>query len=180
MTKEIERKWLPSCYFTVGSLAQHAKKVEYIQQRYFQEDNPDKAVARVRQYCDITERPGKCRRLQITKSELTTKVGMGIERGEHNVLIAHDLASNIMVTHPDEITIEKVRYTIPFEDAGVDIEVDVYEDLNKGLIHIEVEFPDREAADAFQPLHWFGEEVTDDKRHTNSQLQNNPFTFWIK
>lgn len=178
MTKEIERKWLPGCHFSVDSLKQHASKVEYIEQRYFQEYNDDKAVARVRQTYSISYNDRGNRVMTLQKSEITTKCGMGIERGEHNVPIDHELASSIMVTHMDQITIQKTRYTIPFVDQGVDIEVDVYEDLNSSLIHIEVEFPDREAADAFEPIHWFGEEVTDDKRHTNSALQNHPYQFW--
>lgn len=177
--KEIERKWLPQTDFNVGYVEAHATKVEFIRQRYFHDDNDDKAVARVRQYFSVRKsKVNNARRLTVLKSEITTKCGMGIERSEHNVPIDEDLANNLMYPNADCVVIEKTRYTIPIEDQGLEIEVDVYEYDNRGLIHIEVEFPDRDTADAFEPLHWFGEEVTDDKRHTNSALQERPFTFW--
>lgn len=179
LTKEIERKWLLGNVDAL--LAIRKNDSVYIEQRYFQEPNEERTVARVRQYSEIEIRPGKCNRLTVIKSEITTKSGRGIERGEHNVPIDHQLASNIMITHMDEVTIQKVRYTLPTVDTlgnKLVIEVDVYEDLNKGLVHIEVEFPSLEVANAFVALDWFGEEVTDDMRHTNSALQEKPYQWW--
>ncbi len=63
----------------------------------------------------------------------------------------------------------KVRTAIPAGD-GLTIELDVYADALAGLVVAEVEFPSEEAAAAWQPPEWLGEDVTDDARFKNRTL----------
>jgi adenylate cyclase len=65
--------------------------------------------------------------------------------------------------------IQKTRYRIPAPD-GFTIELDVYHGQLAGLITAEVEFDSPDAATAFTPLEWLGQEVTDDPRYKNKRL----------
>ncbi|MDR0928472.1 MAG: CYTH domain-containing protein [Oscillospiraceae bacterium] len=65
--------------------------------------------------------------------------------------------------------IEKERYLVPLAD-GRTAELDVFSGALAGLALVEVEFPSVEAANAFIPPDWFGQEVTGDKRYTNQNL----------
>lgn len=69
----------------------------------------------------------------------------------------------------DGIVISKTRYLIPYNDA-LTIELDVFHDDYEGLWLAEVEFNSEEAANAFQPPAWFGEDVTFDGRYHNSAM----------
>ena len=50
------------------------------------------------------------------------------------------------------------------------IELDVYAGELEGLLVAEVEFPDQASAEEFEPLDWFGDEVTGDRRYLNQTL----------
>lgn len=65
--------------------------------------------------------------------------------------------------------IRKTRYLIP-EGASLIIELDVYHGRLAGLMTAEVEFESPEAAVAFDPPAWIGDEVTDDARYKNKHL----------
>ena len=69
----------------------------------------------------------------------------------------------------DGIVISKVRYVIPEKD-GLSIELDVFKAPYEGLLLAEVEFPSEEAAHAYQPPSWFGEDVTYSTEYHNSTL----------
>jgi CYTH domain-containing protein/CHAD domain-containing protein len=64
--------------------------------------------------------------------------------------------------------VAKIRYRIPFGEHV--IELDVFAEALAGLIVAEVEFDTAEAMAAFTPPHWFGRDITDDMRYTNSSL----------
>lgn len=83
--------------------------------------------------------------------------------------------------------ISKKRYVIPIEhpqfnptyvsSAGnlIDqlslcVELDIFEPPFAPLIIAEVEFPDKETAEAFLPLDWFSQDVTNDPAYHNSNL----------
>lgn len=68
--------------------------------------------------------------------------------------------------------IVKTRYLIPIENNLI-IELDIYKDDLEGFINAEVEFETLEQAENFIPPKWFGEEVTNDKRYSNSSLSIN-------
>ncbi|MCI9541193.1 MAG: hypothetical protein HFG39_09075 [Lachnospiraceae bacterium] len=69
----------------------------------------------------------------------------------------------------DGKVITKKRYRIP-EKSSLMIELDIFEGDLEGLIMAEVEFPDKETANAYRPPEWFGKEVTFDKTYHNSNL----------
>ena len=69
----------------------------------------------------------------------------------------------------DGFLIEKTRYIIPLPDGHTG-EFDVFEGALKGLYYIEVEFKDEQDAADFQPPQWFGENVSDDIRYSNSYI----------
>ena len=53
-------------------------------------------------------------------------------------------------------------------------EVDVFHGRHEGLMLVEVEFANTEAADAFVPPAWFGEDVSTDPCYRNSFLASMP------
>lgn len=69
----------------------------------------------------------------------------------------------------DNYMISKTRYIIPLED-GLKAELDVFEGRLKGLMFVEVEFPNSDSATNFKSPKWFGEEVSFDHRFKNSYL----------
>ena len=67
--------------------------------------------------------------------------------------------------------ISKTRYKIPLSD-GHTAELDIFHELFEGLMYVEVEFEDVEAAENFEVPDFFGREVTVDKQYTNSSLSS--------
>jgi adenylate cyclase len=63
----------------------------------------------------------------------------------------------------------KVRHTREAA-PGVLFELDVYEGALGGLVTLEVEFADEDAANAWTPPPWAGREVTGDKAYANQSL----------
>ena len=72
-------------------------------------------------------------------------------------------------TKVDDNLIKKIRYVIPLNDGHTG-ELDIFDGLLKGLQFIEVEFSSEKDADDFVPPEWFGENVSDDYRYSNSFL----------
>ena len=175
MAQEIERKWHCKDQAFIDSI-QAQEEYTYIEQRYFHEPNHDNSVARVRIYYveGISNNPASDDNYK--HSEITVKTGRGIVRTEVNVPIDYYVASDLMYPHPDVSIISKKRYTFPYGNEVIDF--DIYQGENAGLVHIEIEFETKEEALAFVPPAFFGDEVTDDMRHTNSSLQDNPYTYW--
>ena len=66
-------------------------------------------------------------------------------------------------------TIEKTRYVIPLNN-GLKAELDVYKGFLSGFMNVEVEFPSTKEAILFDIPNWFGQEVTQDPRYSNSSL----------
>lgn len=69
----------------------------------------------------------------------------------------------------DNHMVMKKRYIIPLQD-GLKAELDIFEGRLKGLVFAEVEFKSEEQADQFIPPEWFKEDVSSDKRYSNSYL----------
>lgn len=65
--------------------------------------------------------------------------------------------------------IQKTRYLIPLPDGHMG-ELDVFHGRLEGLQFIEVEFADLRDAENFEPPIWFGENVSEDERYTNSYI----------
>ncbi len=69
------------------------------------------------------------------------------------------------------IMVEKTRYRIPV--GKYTAELDIFHGRHEGLLLVEVEFPSVEAANAFTPPAWFGQDVSNDPRYRNSWLAHN-------
>ncbi len=77
----------------------------------------------------------------------------------------------------------KTRYRIPIPSlqggvpagrgGGLTAELDLFHGYHEGMRLVEVEFPSVEAANAFTPPAWFGEDISDDRRYRNSYLAFN-------
>lgn len=61
--------------------------------------------------------------------------------------------------------IYKTRYIIPFNNYT--IELDIYQKQLSGLITADVEFNSLEESNQFNPPHWFGKEITYEKKYKN-------------
>ena len=97
----------------------------------------------------------------------TVKIGSGQVRQELEVEL-EAFQFECLWPAASERSLEKRRFV--GEVAERTFEVDVYEGRLAGLVVVEVEFPDREAAIGFIPPAWFGREVTDDPDYANRNL----------
>ena len=98
----------------------------------------------------------------------TYKSGGLLAREEENLPLTAESYAHLRAK-VDGLIIAKRRYVIPEKD-GLSIELDVFESPYEGLYLAEVEFPSKEAALAYQPPEWFGEEVTYTAAYQNSRL----------
>ena len=110
--------------------------------------------------------------VRIRKSNDTytlTYKGLGLlSREEYNLPLNLEAYKHLK-TKIDGKIITKKRYIIPIEN-GLKVELDIFEGFHKGKILAEVEFPDEETAVNFQPLSWFGEDVTYQEEYHNSNM----------
>ena len=72
--------------------------------------------------------------------------------------------------------IDKTRYLVKSPDGRHVWEVDEFLGENKGLVVAEIELKSEDQA--FEKPDWIGEEVTLDKRYTNSNLALKPYSSW--
>ena len=75
---------------------------------------------------------------------------------------------NILMDNREGGIVAKRRYYMPY--GKYTIEIDVFERHLEGLVVAEVEFETEVEANSFVPPHWFGTEVTYDKRFKNKNL----------
>lgn len=88
----------------------------------------------------------------------------------------------------DGNVISKKRYVIPIEHPtfaseykecidhiSLCVELDIFEAPFAPLIIAEVEFPSKDMANAFIPLDWFDQDVTNDPSYHNSNLSRRVF-----
>ena len=99
---------------------------------------------------------------------LTYKSGGLMVREEYNLPLNQEAYEHLL-KKADGIVISKTRYILP-EKEGLRIELDVFHGKHDGLILAEVEFPTKEAANAYCPPEWFGEDVTYSTKYHNSNL----------
>lgn len=100
---------------------------------------------------------------------ILTYKGSGMMSREEYNLPLNETAYLHLKEKADGNFISKKRYVIPLGD-GLCIELDIFDAPFAPLIIAEVEFPDEDSANAFQPPEWFGEDVTYDGRYHNSYL----------
>jgi CYTH domain-containing protein len=99
---------------------------------------------------------------------ITVKGGRGLERAEVETEISADDFAELWPLAGDR-HLTKTRHRVDL-GGGLVAEVDVYGGGLDGLAAVEVEFPSREAAEAFTPPDWFGPEVTGEPGWSNAEL----------
>lgn len=157
---EIERK------FTIKSLPAHLEQYPFhhIEQAYLNTD----PVIRIRKQDD---------------TYYLTYKGKGLLAREEYNLPLNEQSYYHLRQKADGNVIAKKRYLIPIEHPtfasgfqipvdpiSLTIELDIFEAPFEGLIIAEVEFPTQEMAEAFLPVDWFLQDVTDDPAYHNSNL----------
>ncbi len=143
---EIERKFL------IRSLPENLSQYDFlkIEQAYLCTD----PVVRVRR--------------QNEEYILTYKSKGFLSREEYNLPLTEEAYLHLR-KKADGIILSKTRYLIPIAD-NLKIELDLFDFPYETLQLAEVEFKSEEAAAAFTPPDWFGEDVTHSPRYQNSTL----------
>ena len=170
---EIERK------FTVNSLPENLESYpcHIIEQAYLNTD----PVVRIRRQDD---------------EYYMTYKGKGMLAREEYNLPLNEHSYYHLRGKADGNIISKKRYVIPMtqpkftatylskhmsdsgksiDSPGLCVELDIFEEPFAPLIIAEVEFPDKETAEAFLPLDWFHQDVTNDPAYHNSNLSRKVF-----
>jgi adenylate cyclase len=98
---------------------------------------------------------------------LTAKRGGGLAREEAEIELDREAFDRLWPLTEGR-RLHKRRHVLPQGD--LEIEVDVYAGDLDGLVVAEIEFPTEEAARAFEPPEWLGEDVTGDPRYLNETL----------
>ena len=98
---------------------------------------------------------------------LTVKTGTGLVREEFEAALSESDWRRLS-TKIENNRLEKTRYHIPLP-GGFTAELDCFSGHLDGLQYAEVEFPSEEAAAAFTPPDWFGQEITE-RADFSSQL----------
>jgi adenylate cyclase len=101
-------------------------------------------------------------------ARLTVKHGSGLVRVEEDLPLDPEAGERLWVLTEGR-RVEKVRRTCDLGGGAV-AEVDVFGGALEGLLVVEVEHPDTEAAAAFVPPAWFGREVTGEPGFANRAL----------
>ncbi len=100
---------------------------------------------------------------------ILTYKGRGLlAREEYNLPLTESGYQHLL-GKADGNVITKKRYVIPLP-SGLKAELDIFEGMFSGLRLVEVEFPNRDAADRFSAPDWFGTEVTYSGAYQNSVL----------
>lgn len=102
------------------------------------------------------------------KYELTYKSKGFMTRMEYNLPLTQEAYEHLL-TKIDGRLIQKKRYMIPLNN-DLTAELDIFEGDLAPLILVEVEFSSEEAALAFVPPSWFGDNVTFSGKYQNSTL----------
>ena len=102
------------------------------------------------------------------KYELTYKSKVFMTRMEYNLPLTQEAYEHLL-TKIDGRLIQKKRYMIPLTN-DLTAELDIFEGDLAPLILVEVEFSSEEAALAFVPPSWFGDDVTFSGKYHNSTL----------
>ncbi len=154
MKSEIERKFL-----VLGNDFKRLAKPVFYKQAYLT----------VNSLCTVRVRVAGNQGLITIKGKTT-----GISRPEYEYEIPVTEANELINNFSAFNVIEKYRYCIEFE--GNIWEIDEFLGDNSGLVVAEIELNDENQQ--FVKPQWVGEEVSYDKRYSNSYLSQSPFTRW--
>ncbi|WP_328904139.1 CYTH domain-containing protein [Streptomyces sp. NBC_00441] len=98
------------------------------------------------------------RYVMTVKAPRSTGQGGPSVRAEVEFPVSKEVFDELWELAPDRI--DKERWTLTLDGSGAVATVDVYAGAHIGLRVVEVEFDSVEAADAFEPPAWFGEDVS--------------------
>jgi adenylate cyclase len=125
----------------------------------------------------ITPGPPAAVRVRIEGEQANLNVKqsvLDIERLEFEYSIpledAHDLLDSVCQGR----IVTKTRHIVKVDQHVW--EIDVFEELNEGLVVAEIELETRE--ETFKIPNWVGQEVSGDARYLNSSLSKIPFCEW--
>ncbi len=100
---------------------------------------------------------------------------VGIERPEFEWVLSDSSWFEQQLSTSEWPFVEKQRWRIIAEDNHV-WELDLFMGANDGLVLAEIELTD--ANEHYTKPDWVGDDVSGDRRLSNQQLANNPFTSW--
>ena len=106
----------------------------------------------------------------LTVKERALSTSTAIHNREEEFRLDEE-AYNRLKSKCDGRMVLKTRDKIPVGDLTA--ELDIFHGHHEGLRIVEVEFPSTESADAFDAPQWFGADVSNDRRYTNSYLAFN-------
>ena len=154
MAKEIERKFLVAHQ----AWRESVNTIHVYRQGYLSYDS---------------ERTVRVRATEVTGYLTIKGITEGLTRDEfeYEIPLADALALLQLCERP---AIEKKRYIVP-NGAHVG-EVDVFEGVNEGLVVAEIELGSED--EAFDKPNWLGNEVSGDRKYSNSALSLHPFKDW--
>lgn len=121
--------------------------------------------------------PERTVRVRVSDSDawLTIKgKNCGSSRSEYEYPIPVDDATEMLEQLCEKPLIDKWRYRVT--DGDHQWEIDEFSGVNNGLIVAEIEL--QQVDEQFARPDWLGQEVTDDPRYFNSNLQSHPFCDW--
>jgi adenylate cyclase len=152
MSAEIERKFVVEA----GNIPAYIlmSPPEQLLQAYL-EKNPDGSEVRIRKIVTGLGSTG-------VTHEMTRKGAIGLVRDEENTPIDEATFDQLWADRIAEVS--KDRYSLQFQlinDHTATLFLDIYHGSLVGLHVAEVEFLSEEDARLFQPLGWFGGEVTE-------------------
>lgn len=154
MKQEIERKWRLN---RLPAIASYADPIQ-IRQGYLMTDEGELRI-----------------RAKNDEYFLTVKGGGDLSRNEWETPIP-DWVFQLLWPKTESRSLEKIRYSLNYGDLT--LEFDVYLGRLAGLVILEIEFPDKAAAQAFDLKHFQlgadtgAEEVTYDQNFKNKNLAN--------
>ena len=154
MAKEIERKFLVAHQ----AWRESVNTIHVYRQGYLSYDS---------------ERTVRVRATEVTGYLTIKGITEGLTRDEfeYEIPLADALALLQLCERP---AIEKKRYIVP---NGAHVwEIDVFEGVNEGLVVAEIELDSED--EAFDKPNWLGNEVSGDRKYSNSALSLHPFKDW--
>lgn len=109
-------------------------------------------------------------RLSGGAATLTVKAGAGLVRTEVDAPLPAEDAEALW-PHTVGRRVDKIRHRVALGGDGAPVaEVDCFLGALAGLVLVEVEFDDEQAAAAFRPPSWFGPEITGRPEWSNAAL----------
>ncbi len=153
---EIERKFLLSCIpFNLENYT-----CFNIEQAYITTAPVIRARKRIRIDDNTTAK--------IEEFILTIKSSGILSHEEYEIMLNEDEYKNVLKKAEGNV-ITKNRYNIPLDD-GLILELDIFKGKFDGLIVGEIEFATEDAAKKYTPPEFISEEVTYDRRYSNSTM----------